>query len=146
MRMSGWCMGLVPVALDVAGLGFGQAARAAQRSFDDHRPLAATPIERVLELAASTPGVQPSAPGGVMLSFLDTERRPFSPQFSSDWHARNGRLFMNTGMAGQVALWFFRTHHGLSLTVGCPATDVARAAVARYVEVLRAQCRSAARR
>jgi hypothetical protein len=47
-------------------------------------------------------------------------------------------------MAAQVALWFFRTQRGLSLTAAYPANGIARASMHRYVKALTGACRRAA--
>jgi hypothetical protein len=39
-----------------------------------------------------------------------------------------------------VALWFFRTQGGLSLTAAYPANATAGASMKRYVEALRGAC------
>lgn len=136
-RMAGWCMGVVPVELDTAAGSFAACARAAQQCFDANLPLAAIPIERVLELAVSQPAIRPVATGGVMLSYMDVNMPPLSAHIAGAWHAAQGRVYINEGMAAQVALWFFRTQRGLSLTVGYPANATAAQSVQRYIAALK---------
>ena len=46
-------------------------------------------------------------------------------------------MMFPAGMAAQVALWFFRTQRGLSLTVGYPANATAAQSVQRYIAALK---------
>ena len=47
----GWFASLFPVTVPIGDGYFGDAARAAQKSFDSNRSLASVPLERVLEVA-----------------------------------------------------------------------------------------------
>ena len=136
-RTMGWCMGVVPVDFAAQEGGFGELAVAAQRSFDTHLPLSAIPIERVLELTASMPTIRPTATGGVMLSYMDVNLPPMSAHIAGQWQQRLGRVYINQGMAAQVALWFFRTETGLSLTAAYPANAIAAKSMQRYIGALR---------
>lgn len=140
-NMSGWCTGVVPISIDVDGEAFGPIAVAAQRCFGRRRGLADVPIERVLELARPLPTIGASPAGGVMLSYMDTNLRPFKPEMGRGWHELNGHIFINPGVAGQVSLWFFRSPGGLSLTAAYPANDTARASMARYLNAIGDACR-----
>jgi hypothetical protein len=142
--MSGWCVGVVPISLDLTGASFHDLALAAQRCFDARRPLADVPIERVFELARDVPTIDHGGAGGVMVSYMDTSLPPFTPQIGRTWDAVEGRVFINAGLAGQVALWVVRTPRGLHVTAAYPATNTARAAIATYLETFRHACRSAA--
>lgn len=143
-RTTGWCVGVVPIDFDVQERTFAELAIAAQVNFDERLPLASVPIELVLELAAGLPSVQSAATGGVMLSYMDVNVPPLGAHIARDWHQANGRVYINQGMAAQVALWFFRTQRGLSLTAAYPANETARASMHRYVEALAGACRRAA--
>ena len=79
-----------------------------------------------------------------MLSYIDANIPPLSAYIAREWHQGNGRAYINQGMAAQVALWFFRTQSGLSLTAAYPANGTARASMRRYVEVFAEVCRRAA--
>jgi hypothetical protein len=143
-RTTGWCMGVAPIDLDVGDQTFPELAFIAQEVFDKRLPLANVPIERVLELAAGLPTIRPVATGGVMLSYMDANMPPLSAHIARDWHQANGRVYINQGAAAQVALWFFRTQRGLTLTAAYPANGTARASMQRYVEALGGACRRAA--
>lgn len=143
-RTAGWCVGVVPIDFDVQERTFPELAFAAQRNFDERLCLANVPIERVLELAVGLPTIRSVATGGVMLSYMDANVPPLSAHIAREWYQANGRVYINQGMAAQVALWFFRTQRGLSLTVAYPANATARASIHRYVKVLTSVCRRAA--
>lgn len=143
-RTTGWCVGVVPIDFDVQERTFAELATAAQVNFDERLPLASVPIELVLELAAGLPSVQSAATGGVMLSYMDVNVPPLGAHIAREWHQANGRVYINRGMAAQVALWFFRTQRGLSLTAAYPANETAHASMHRYVEALAGACRRAA--
>ncbi len=143
-RTAGWCMGVVPIDLDIANHPFPELAGTAQRVFDGRLGMANVPIERVLELAAELPTIRPVATGGVMLSFNDMSRPPLSPHIERVWQKVDGRIYISQGMAAQVSLWFFRTQKGLTLAAAYPANITARASMQRYVEALRNTCRQVA--
>ncbi|WP_395660102.1 condensation domain-containing protein [Aestuariivirga sp.] len=142
-RTTGWCMGVVPIDFDSARGDFAKLAAAAQRSFDSRAPLAQIPIERVLDLAAGLPSIRPVATGGVMLSYMDTNLPPLSAHIARDWQAAGGRIYLNPGMAAQVALWFFRTPQGLTVTAAYTANATARSSMRRYADTLKDACRRA---
>ncbi len=106
--------------------------------------LAGVPIERVLDLAAELPLIRPAATGGVMLSYSDMSRPPFSRRVLHDWHQTDGRIYFNQGMAAQVAIWLFKTGRGLTLTAAYPDNATAAASMRRYAETFRTMCRRVA--
>jgi len=140
-RMSGWCMGLVPIDFDTDSQTAQELALMAQQNYEKRLDLARVPIERVLELASEVPAIRPVATGGVMLSYMDLRRFPLNTQIAKDWHATNGRIFINQGMAAQVSLWLFRTACGLSLTLAYPANETARSSMKLYADAFKSACR-----
>lgn len=90
---TGWFTGIVPISVPVEGMSFNQVARAAQAAFDSGMHLANVPIERVLELAASVPGIRKPGPGVPMLSYLDIGLPPLNPVVMGQWQDRNGTLY-----------------------------------------------------
>lgn len=143
-RTTGWCVGVVPIDFDVQERTFPELAVIAQRNFDERLCLANVPVELVLERAVGLPTIRSVATGGVMLSYIDVNVPPLGAHIARAWHQANGRMYINQGMAGQVALFFFRTQRGLSLTAAYPANATARASMRRYVEALAGACRRAA--
>ena len=139
-RMAGWCMGVVPISLDIADASFRQLAAAAQRCLDERRPLADVPIERVFKLARDLPGIDHAEGGAAMVSDMDASLPPFTRKFSGPWDAARGQVFMNPGVAGQVALWFWRTPRELGVSAAYLATATARAFVATFLHAIREAC------
>lgn len=145
-RTAGWCMGVLPIDFRVGERTFPELAVIAQQVFDARLTMARVPIELVLELAAGLQEIRPVATGGIMLSYIDTNLPPLGPHISGAWHRSGGRVYINQGMAAQVALWFFRTRRGLTLTAAYPENATARASMQRYVGALRRMCGRAAER
>jgi hypothetical protein len=143
-RTSGWCVGVVPIDFEFGNKSFAQLAVSAQHIFDERLHLANMPIERVLELAAALPEIRPAATGGVMVSYMDANLPPLSAHIAQSWHQARGQVYINQGMVAQVALWFFRTQRGLTLTAAYPANVTARSSMLRYVDALASMCREAA--
>jgi hypothetical protein len=141
---AGWCVGVVPIDFDVQERTFAELAFTAQGNFDERLCLANVPIELVLELAVGLRTIRPVATGSVMLSYMDVNVPPLGAHIAREWHQGNGRVYINQGMAAQVAIWFLRTQRGLSLTAAYPANGTARASMQGYVEALMGACRRAA--
>jgi hypothetical protein len=134
---TGWFTGLVPLSVPVAGRSFAEVARAAQESFDSGMPLANVPIERVLELAESLPGIRKPGPGVPMLSYLDVGLPPLNPMIMAQWHGLNGHIYTDLGAANQVGMWVNRRASGTTVTVAYPDNSVARESVAQLVEQMK---------
>ena len=136
-QTTGWFTGVVPISIPVAGMSFSEVARAAQAAFDSGMPMANVPIERVLELTASVPGIRKPGPGVPMLSYLDIGLPPLDPVVMGQWQARNGRLYTDLGAANQIGMWVNRRDTGTTITVAYPDNPVARESVAQYVDVMK---------
>jgi hypothetical protein len=136
-QTTGWFTGVVPISIPVAGMSFSEVARAAQAAFDSGMPMANVPIERVLELTASVPGIRKPGPGVPMLSYLDIGLPPLDPVVMGQWQARNGRLYTDLGAANQIGMWVNRRDTGTTITVAYPDNPVARESVAQYVDVVK---------
>ena len=134
---TGWFTGVVPISVPVTGRSFEQVARAAQSAFDTGTHLANVPIERVLELAASVPGIRKPGPGVPMLSYLDIGLPPLDPVVMGLWQARNGQLYTDLGAANQIGMWVNRRDTGTTVTVAYPDNPVARESVAQYVDFMK---------
>lgn len=134
---TGWFTGIVPISVPVEGMSFNQVARAAQAAFDSGMHLANVPIERVLELAASLPGIRKPGPGVPMLSYLDIGLPPLNPVVMGQWQDRNGTLYTDLGAANQIGMWVNRRDTGTTVTVAYPDNAVARESVAQYVDMMK---------
>jgi hypothetical protein len=134
---TGWFTGVVPMSVPVAEMSFAEVARTAQAAFDSGIPMANVPIERVLELAASVPGIRKPGPGVPMLSYLDIGLPPLDPVVMGQWQTRNGRLYTDLGAANQIGMWVNRRDTGTTITVAYPDNEVARDSVAQYVDLMK---------
>ena len=134
---TGWFTGVVPMSVPVEGMSFAEVARTAQAAFDSGIPMANVPIERVLELAASVPGIRKPGPGVPMLSYLDIGLPPLDPVVMGQWQARNGRLYTDLGAANQIGMWVNRRDTGTTITVAYPDNQVARDSVNQYVDLMK---------
>jgi hypothetical protein len=134
---TGWFTGIVPISVPVEGMSYNQVARAAQAAFDSGMHLANVPIERVLELAASVPGIRKPGPGVPMLSYLDIGLPPLNPVVMGQWQDRNGTLYTDLGAANQIGMWVNRRDTGTTVTVAYPDNAVARESVAQYVDMMK---------
>ena len=134
---TGWFTGVVPMSVPVRGMSFAEVARTAQAAFDSGIPMANVPIERVLELAASVPGIRKPGPGVPMLSYLDIGLPPLDPVVMGKWQTRNGRLYTDLGAANQIGMWVNRRDTGTTITVAYPDNEVARDSVAQYVDLMK---------
>ena len=142
-RTAGWCMGVIPIDFDLNNHSFSELIATAQHVFDERLHLANLPIERVLELASGLETIRPVATGGIMLSYNDMRRPPFSPTLEHIWRQTAGRIHISEGMGAQVAIWFFRSEDGLTLAAAYPANETARNSMQRYVEAIKAICSKA---
>lgn len=134
---TGWFTGVVPISVPVGGLSFVEVARAAQGAFDSGMPLANVPIERVMELAASVPGIRKPGAGIPMLSYLDIGLPPLNPVVMGQWQQRNGQLYTDLGAANQIGMWVNRRDAGTAITVAYPDNPIARESVAQYVDLMK---------
>lgn len=141
---TGWFTGIVPISVPVEGMSFNEVARAAQAAFDSGMHLANVPIERVLELAESVPGIRKPGPGVPMLSYLDIGLPPLNPVVMGQWQNRNGVLYTNLGAANQIGMWVNRRDTGTTVTVAYPDNAIARESVAQYVHLMKMVCLRAA--
>ena len=134
---TGWYTGIVPISVKVGDLNFADLARAAQGAFDSGIHLANVPIERVLDLADSMPGIRKPGPGVPMLSYLDIGLPPLNPVVMGQWQAQNGTLYTDLGAANQIGMWVNRRDTGTTVTVAYPDNAAARESVAQYVDLMK---------
>ena len=135
---TGWFTGLVPISVPVGGQPFGDVARAAQASFDSNMYMANVPIERVIELARSLPGIGAPSRGSAMLSYLDIDLPPLSPVIMTQWEKLNGRIYSDLGAAKQIGIWVTRRGTGTTVTIALPDNPIARKSAARYAAAMKA--------
>jgi hypothetical protein len=129
----GWFASLFPVTVPIGDGCFGDAARAAQQSFDSNRSLASVPFERVLEVApVDQLGIKLPSKPSMMLSYLDFRKIPVA----SLWEETNFGLYADSLSHGGINMWVNRQAGSTTATVSFPDNSVARDAVHRYLAAL----------
>ncbi|ANR91261.1 condensation domain-containing protein [Mycobacterium avium] len=129
----GWFASLIPVTVPTAGETFAQAARTAQKSFDDAQRLADVPVERVLELATPDElGIKLPTQLPMMLSFLDFRKIPLNGLWAETKFGTYGDSLSHGG----VNMWINRQAANTTVTMSFPDNAIARDSVLRYIATL----------
>ncbi len=129
----GWFASLIPIIVPTAGETFAQAARAAQKSFDDAQRLADVPVERVLELATPDElGIKLPTQLPMMLSFLDFRKIPLNGLWAETKFGTYGDSLSHGG----INLWINRQAENTTVTMSFPDNAIARESVQRYIATL----------
>ncbi|OBB96096.1 condensation domain-containing protein [Mycobacterium sp. 852002-40037_SCH5390672] len=129
----GWFASLIPITVPTAGETFAQAARAAQKSFDDAQRLADVPVERVLELATPDElGIKLPTQLPMMLSFLDFRKIPLNGLWAETKFGTYGDSLSHGG----INLWINRQAENTTVTMSFPDNAIARESVLRYIATL----------
>jgi hypothetical protein len=136
----GWFASFIPITVEVAGLSFGDVARAAQESFDSAKPLGDVPFDRVLELAPPELGLRNPERDVPMLSYIDVRNIPLS----SEWEKLNVGIYGDSRLSDQVCVWVNRFEEKTTLTVSFPENPIARDSVERYAHAMQSVYRRAA--
>lgn len=128
---AGWYASIFPVSVTVARSDFGLTARAAQKSFDANKYLAAVPFQRVEELVSlDEMGVTPPSRPSMMVSLMDFRHMP-------DADASRLGIYIDNLSEGGINIWIARHAHQTTVTVSFPDTAGARHSVHLYLAVLR---------
>jgi mycolipenoyl-CoA---2-(long-chain-fatty acyl)-trehalose mycolipenoyltransferase / long-chain-acyl-CoA---trehalose acyltransferase len=130
----GWFTGLVPITVPIAGSAFGDAARAAQASFDSGRTLAEVPYHRVLELVSTLSKPRPNFP---VVNFLDAASPPLSALLTADLGGLNIRISSDGRYSYQLSIYVFRVETETAVAVMLPDNPIAQESVAKYLAVLK---------
>lgn len=129
----GWFASLIPVTVPTAGETFAQAARAAQKSFDDAQRLANVPVGRVLELATPDElGIKLPTQLPMMLSFLDFRKIPLNGLWAETKFGTYGDNLSHGG----INMWINRQADITTVTMSFPDNAIARESMLRYIETL----------
>ena len=129
----GWFASLIPITVPTAGETFAQAARAAQKSFDDAQRLADVPVERVLELATPDElGIKLPTQLPMMLSFLDFRKIPLNGLWAETRFGTYGDSLSHGG----INMWINRQAENTTVTMSFPDNAIARESVLRYIATL----------
>jgi mycolipenoyl-CoA---2-(long-chain-fatty acyl)-trehalose mycolipenoyltransferase / long-chain-acyl-CoA---trehalose acyltransferase len=130
----GWFASLIPLTVPTGAGSFPEAARAAQKSFDDAKHLANVPFERVLELATPDQlGIKLPTRPAMMLSFLDFRKIPLAAL----WEETNFGTYGDSLSHGGINMWINRHAGKTTVTLSFPDNAVARESVQSYVAALR---------
>lgn len=128
---AGWYASIFPVSVPVIGGDFASTARAAQKSFDANKYLAAVPFQRVLELVSLEElGVTPATRPSMMVSLMDFRNMP-------DADANRLGVYIDNLSEGGINIWIARHADQTTVTVSFPDTAEARHSVHLYLAVLR---------
>lgn len=128
---AGWYASIFPINVEVGNGDFAQAARAAQKSFDANKHLAAVPFTRVVDLA-SAGGLDLTTPNrpSMMVSLFDFRK-------THDADASRLGIYIDNLSRGDVNVWITRNVDQTIATVSFPDTAEARNSVHLYLGVLR---------
>lgn len=130
----GWFTGLVPITVPIAGATFGDAARAAQASFDADRDLAEVPYERVMELVPELSKPRPNFP---VVNFLDTGAAPLSVLLTANLNDLNVGIYSDGRYSYQLSIYVIRVADETAVSVMFPANPEARESVTKYLDTLK---------
>lgn len=135
----GWFTGLVPITVPIAAASFGEAAWAAQESFDTGQHLARVPYYRVLELA---PWLEPPGPNFPVSNFLHGGAAPLNAILAATemGYANNIGIYSDGRFSYQLTIYVFLHEGGTAMSVLGPDNPIASKSIARYIEAMKAAC------
>ena len=139
----GWFTGLVPITVPIAATSFGEAAWAAQSSFDSGLPLARVPYYRVLELAPWLGWPRPNFP---VSNFLHGGAAPLHAVLAATemGYSNNIGIYSDGRFSYQLTIYIFRYDGGTAMAVMFPDNPTAQKSVARYLAAMQSVCRQVA--
>jgi hypothetical protein len=128
---AGWYASIFPVSVEIENADFAQLSRAAQKSFDANRNLAAVPVRRVVDLAnAEDLGVMTPSKPSMMVSLFDFHRM-------ADAETKKLGLYIDDLSHGDLNMWITRNPNQTTAMISFPDTPEARHSVHIYLGVLR---------
>jgi hypothetical protein len=135
----GWFTGLVPITVPIAAASFGDAAWAAQNSFDAGLDLAKVPYYRVLELAPWLCRPRPNFP---VSNFLHGGAAPLNAVLAAAEmsYAKNIGIYSDGRSSYQLTSYVFLYEEGTVMAVMFPDNPVAQKSVARYLAAMKSVC------
>lgn len=139
----GWFTGLVPITVPIAAASFGEAAWAAQASFDSGLNLARVPYYRVLELA---PWLDKPHPNFPVSNFLHGGAAPLNAILAAAdmGYSNNIGIYSDGRFSYQLTIYVFRYEAGTVMSVLFPDNPIAQKSVARYMAAMRTVCEQVA--
>ena len=135
----GWFTGMIPITVPIAAASFGDAAWAAQDSFDSSMDMAKVPYYRVLELAPWLNAPRPNFP---VTNFLHGGAAPLNAVLNAadSNYAKNIGIYSDGRYSYQLTIYVFRYEEGTAMAVMLPDNRIAQKSVARYVAAMKSVC------
>jgi hypothetical protein len=133
---AGWFTGLVPITVPIT-TSFGDAARAAQESFDSGTDLAHVPFYRVLELAPWLTWPRPNYP---VVNYFDAGAPPLSAFFTGNSNGMNLGIYTDGRYSYQMSIFVIRLEKETAVLVLFPNNPIASESVSRYVDAMKSAC------
>lgn len=135
----GWFTGLIPITVPIAATSFGDAAWAAQASFDSSLDMAKVPYYRVLELAPWLRWPEPNFP---VSNFFHGGAAPLNAVLAAAdlGFANNIGIYPDGRYSYQLTIYTFRYGEGTVMAIMHPDNPVARKSVARYMDAMKSVC------
>lgn len=127
---AGWYASVFPFSVDIDDQNFGLMARAAQKSFDANRHLAAVPFKRAMDLVSDQLGEASGNGVAMMVSLMDFRKMDGA-------NARGLGIYIDMLSHGGINMWVTRNPDKTIVTVSYPDTEDAADSVDRYLGVLR---------
>ena len=135
----GWFTGLIPITVPIAATSFGDAAWAAQASFDSSLDMAKVPYYRVLELAPWLRWPEPNFP---VSNFFHGGAAPLNAVLAAAdlGFANNIGIYPDGRYSYQLTIYTFRYGEGTVMAIMHPDNPVARKSVVRYMDAMKSVC------
>jgi mycolipenoyl-CoA---2-(long-chain-fatty acyl)-trehalose mycolipenoyltransferase / long-chain-acyl-CoA---trehalose acyltransferase len=135
----GWFTGLVPITVPIAAATFGDAAWAAQESFDSGLNMAKVPYYRVMELAPWLDRPRPNFP---VSNFFHAGAAPLNAVLAAAelGYADNIGIYSDGRYSYQLTIYIFLYEGGTAMAVMLPDNPVAHKSVARYMAAMKSVC------
>lgn len=132
----GWFTGLIPITIPIGAASFGDAAWAAQSSFDANLNMARVPYYRVLELAPWLSWPEPNFP---VTNFLHGDAAPLNAILAAAdlGLANNIGIYPDGRFSYQLTIYLFRYGEGTVMAIMHPDNPVAKKSVARYMKAVK---------
>ena len=132
----GWFTGLIPITIPIGAASFGDAAGAAQVSFDSGLNMAKVPYYRVLELAPWLKWPQPNFP---VSNFLHGGAAPLNAILAAGdlGLADNIGIYPDGRFSYQLTIYIFRYGEGTVMAIMHPDNPVAEKSAARYLQAMK---------
>ncbi|MEB4209610.1 condensation domain-containing protein [Mycobacterium sp. 94-17] len=135
----GWFTGLIPITVPIAAASFGDAAWAAQDSFDSSLDMAKVPYYRVLELAPWLNWPRPNFP---VSNFFHGGAAPLNAILAAAdlGLADNIGIYPDARSSYQLTIYVFRYGEGTVMAIMHPDNPVAEKSVRRYMTAMKSVC------